>query len=83
MRFEAEGCAIVNASADLMAETVAGKTLAQVEQIAGISRRSLPPGARIRPLGELNALAGIAEYPSRMSCATLPWHALIEALHHV
>ena len=32
------------------------------------------------PLERLAPLAGVHEYPSRVKCATLPWHALIAAL---
>jgi nitrogen fixation NifU-like protein len=28
----------------------------------------------------LKALAGVHEYPSRVKCATLPWHTLMAAL---
>jgi nitrogen fixation NifU-like protein len=27
-------------------------------------------------LGDLSALAGVWDYPGRVRCATLPWHAL-------
>ena len=30
----------------------------------------------------LAPLSGVHEYPSRVKCATLPWHALIAALDH-
>ncbi len=32
------------------------------------------------PMERLEPLAGVHEYPSRVKCATLPWHALIAAL---
>jgi nitrogen fixation NifU-like protein len=32
------------------------------------------------PLERLEPLAGVHEYPSRVKCATLAWHALIAAL---
>jgi nitrogen fixation NifU-like protein len=32
-------------------------------------------------LERLQPLAGVHEYPSRVKCATLPWHALIAALN--
>ncbi|MBN8898910.1 MAG: SUF system NifU family Fe-S cluster assembly protein, partial [Rhodospirillales bacterium] len=32
------------------------------------------------PLDRLAPLSGVHEYPSRVKCATLPWHALIAAL---
>ena len=31
-------------------------------------------------LGDLNALAGVSEYRSRIRCATLPWSALADAV---
>jgi nitrogen fixation NifU-like protein len=31
-------------------------------------------------LETLRPLASVHEYPSRVKCATLPWHALIAAL---
>jgi nitrogen fixation NifU-like protein len=31
-------------------------------------------------LEALQPLAGVHEYPSRVKCATLPWHALVAAL---
>jgi nitrogen fixation NifU-like protein len=31
-------------------------------------------------LHHLKPLSGVAEYPSRIKCATLPWSALIAAL---
>lgn len=80
---EAEGCAILQASADLMAEAVAGKTPAQIEQLGRDFAALLATGAENPALGELNAFAGLADYPARIRCATLPWHALTEALHDV
>jgi nitrogen fixation NifU-like protein len=32
------------------------------------------------PLERLAPLSGVHEYPSRVKCATLPWHALTAAL---
>ena len=81
--FEARGCAISVASADLMAEVVAGHTDAEVRVLAGkfgnMARTGDVPGddaamERLRPL------AGVHEYPSRVKCATLPWHALLAAV---
>ena len=36
--------------------------------------------ALAEPMERLAPLAGVHEYPSRVKCATLPWHALIAAL---
>jgi nitrogen fixation NifU-like protein len=83
VHYEAEGCAIMNASADLMADAVAGKTPEQVERLRDDFEKLVTTGEENPALGELNALAGLAEYSSRIRCATLPWSALAEALHHV
>ena len=81
--FEARGCAISVASADLMAEVVAGRTDADVRVLADRFRNMARTGQT--PEGDvamerLRPLAGVHEYPSRVKCATLPWHALLAAL---
>lgn len=85
--FEARGCAISIASADLMAETVQGcdrsKARALFEAFREMARTGACPhcdAALAEPLGRLAPLSGVHEYPSRVKCATLPWHALIAAL---
>jgi nitrogen fixation NifU-like protein len=85
--FEARGCAISIASADLMAETVQGRgkgdTRALFEAFREMARTGSCPScdaALSEPIERLAPLAGVHEYPSRVKCATLPWHALIAAL---
>ena len=85
--FDARGCAISIASADLMAETVAGRSQADARALFASFREMARTGAcpnceaRLKePLERLEPLAGVHEYPSRVKCATLPWHALIAAL---
>jgi len=85
--FEARGCAISIASADLMAETVQGRdktdTRALFEAFRQMARTGSCPAcddALAEPIERLTPLAGVHEYPSRVKCATLPWHALIAAL---
>ncbi|MGH7154723.1 MAG: iron-sulfur cluster assembly scaffold protein, partial [Acetobacteraceae bacterium] len=85
--FEARGCAISIASADLMAETVAGRSESDVRALFTAFRELARTGAcpecgaaLEEPLERLEPLAGVHEYPSRVKCATLPWHALIAAL---
>ncbi len=85
--FEARGCAISVASADLMAETVQGRgkadTKALFEAFREMARTGTCPhcdAALAAPLERLAPLSGVHDYPSRVKCATLPWHALIAAL---
>jgi nitrogen fixation NifU-like protein len=86
--FEARGCAISIASADLMAESVQGRskadTRALFEAFREMARTGTCPNcdaALADPIERLTPLAGVHEYPSRVKCATLPWHALIAALN--
>jgi nitrogen fixation protein NifU and related proteins len=81
--FEARGCAISIASADLMAEVLAGRSDAESRVLAERFRIMARTGEC--PEGDaamerLRPLAGVHEYPSRVKCATLPWHALLAAL---
>ncbi len=85
--FDARGCAISIASADLMAETVTGKRPDDARALFAAFRDLVRTGAcpacdaaLADPLERLAPLAGVHEYPSRVKCATLPWHALIAAL---
>ena len=80
VRHESRGCAILLASADLMAQAVAGKTPAQVSQVRAAFEQMVETGQTDPALGDLNALAGLWEYRSRIRCATLPWAALEQAL---
>lgn len=86
-KFEARGCAISVASADLMAEVVAGRNKADTTALFGAFRELARTGtcphcdaAQQDAMERLAPLAGVHEYPSRVKCATLPWHALSAAL---
>jgi nitrogen fixation protein NifU and related proteins len=85
--FEGRGCAISIASADLMAETVVGLGKEEARTLCESFRRMATTGSCPACEGRLEAalerlqpLAGVHEYPSRVKCATLPWHALIAAM---
>jgi nitrogen fixation NifU-like protein len=85
--FEARGCAISVASADLMAETVQGRSDTDARALFKAFRELATRGecpsctqALAEPMEQLRPLSGVHEYPSRVKCATLPWHALIAAL---
>jgi nitrogen fixation NifU-like protein len=80
--FQGSGCAIAKASASLMTESVKGQTLADAGALLERFRRMVtaPPGAPVDQLGELTALASVRQFPTRVKCATLAWHALHAAL---
>jgi nitrogen fixation NifU-like protein len=77
--FEASGCAICIASASLMSEATKGYTDATVRSLAGQFQQALTSGAG-ELTGDLAALTGVSQYPSRIRCATLPWKTLLAAL---
>jgi nitrogen fixation NifU-like protein len=79
--FQGQGCAISTASASLMTEALKGKSLAEAEQLFqrfhDLVTNDQAPQAE---LGKLAVLTGVRDYPSRVKCATLSWHALQAAL---
>lgn len=77
---ESRGCAIMVASAELMADAVAGLAPAQISQTRAAFEAVVTTGTPDPSLGDLNALAGVSQYRSRIRCATLPWSALAQAL---
>ena len=87
-RFEGSGCAISVASASLLTETVIGlKTdralaffAAMIERLAGRAESGNSAITADLELGKLEALEGVKEFPTRVKCATLAWHALHAAL---
>jgi len=79
--FEARGCAISMASADLMADVVQGRSADEVRRLADAFGKLVRTGAtEDGAMDPLLPLAGVCEYPSRIKCATLPWVALTAAL---
>jgi nitrogen fixation NifU-like protein len=79
--FKARGCAISLASADLMAETLRHRTPGAARALADDFKVLVKTGQTTNPdLATLRPLSGVAEYPSRIKCATLPWAALLAAL---
>lgn len=77
VRFEGTGCAISVASSSLMTERVKGttvdETLALFERVHDMLTGDIDPDERMEKLA---ALAGVREFPSRVKCASLAWHAL-------
>ena len=80
-RFEGTGCAISIASSSLMTERVkgasVGQTLALFEDVHDMLTGASEPNEK---MDKLAALAGVREFPSRVKCASLAWHALKTAL---
>ena len=82
--FEGSGCAISKASASIMSQEMKGKTVAEVQGIFDIFHKVVTGEEdvmnHLEKLGKLAAFAGVAEFPVRVKCATLAWHAMHTAL---
>ena len=82
--FEGSGCAISKASASIMSQEMKGKTVSEVKKIFNIFHKVVTGEAdvldHLDKLGKLAAFAGVAEFPVRVKCATLAWHAMNSAL---
>ena len=85
--FEGEGCAISMASASIMTDLIKGKNENEVKEIIekfldmikekdDINTNLLKDDEKIK----LMSLGGVKNYPMRVKCATLSWHALSSAL---
>jgi nitrogen fixation NifU-like protein len=88
--FEGSGCAISVASASLLMDTVIGLNTDEaleyfsvlVNRLAGSQNAKNDGTDADIELGKLKALEGVKEFPSRVKCATLAWHALHSAIRH-
>ena len=81
--FQGHGCAISRASASMLTQAVKGCCTADAMAIFDEFHRMLTdPDAELDLdlLGDLEMLAGVIAYPTRIKCAILPWHTLKAAL---
>jgi len=81
--FQGLGCAISMASASLMTSAVKGKTRAEAEALFNRFRRMITGSgepAETESLGKLAVFSGVSEFPIKVKCASLSWHAMKAAL---
>ena len=82
--FEGVGCAISKSSASMMTEGVKGKSVEEALIVFQAFREMITAksdGSKDSEiLGDLEILKGVAQYPTRIKCATLSWHTLQAAL---
>jgi len=84
IRFQGKGCAISQASASMMTEMLAGRTVAEAEKlmegflhlVKGEEASSLSADDR----EHLDVMSGLSEFPMRVKCATLAWHTFKNAV---
>jgi nitrogen fixation NifU-like protein len=80
--FQGSGCAISKASASMMTQSVKGKTREQAKRLFEQFHRTVTGNQNgdSAELGKLQVFAGVRQFPARVKCATLAWHALRAAL---
>ena len=81
--FVGDGCAISQASADIMLDMIVGKRTEEAKKISDTFLRMIrseATEAEIESLEEAGALADVAHMPARVKCAVLGWHTLREML---
>ncbi|HXS07969.1 MAG TPA: SUF system NifU family Fe-S cluster assembly protein [Rhizomicrobium sp.] len=84
IKFQGKGCAISQASASMMTELLAGRTVEEAEKlmhgflhlVKGEAAEDLSPDDR----EHLDVMSGISEFPMRVKCATLAWHTFKNAV---
>ncbi|MEO7414914.1 MAG: Fe-S cluster assembly sulfur transfer protein SufU [Opitutaceae bacterium] len=78
--FDGSGCAISQASASLMTTQLKGKTAEEAQSLYKNFHEIVTTGKEPEEISDLGAFAGVHAFPARIKCATLGWHAALEAL---
>ena len=81
--FVGDGCAISQASTDIMLGMIIGKKTDEARRLGDLFMRTIRGEAtdeEIDSLEEASALRDIAHMPARVKCAMLSWRTLKEAL---
>ncbi len=85
VRFNGDGCAISTASASMMTGILKGMTLSEALKTAAVFMDIMTGDSNVslEDLGEIEALEGVRQFPQRVKCATLPWHAVKHTLQEI
>lgn len=83
--FEGHGCAISMASASIMTEMVRGRSEDEARALFDQFHRLVTGTDGDQEEGgvdldKLVVMSGVREFPVRVKCATLPWHAMTAAM---
>lgn len=82
--FEGDGCAISQASADIMLDMIIGKTTQEAEHLSDLFFKMIKDKVtdeELEELEEAGALQDISHMPARVKCAVLGWHTMDEMLN--
>ena len=77
--FQGDGCAVSQASADMMLDLIIGKSKDEALRLADIFLRMIKGTAseeEIDELEEAGVLQDVSHMPARVKCAVLGWHTL-------
>lgn len=77
--YTGDGCAISQASADIMLDLVIGRSTDEAQRLADMFLRMIRGEAtdeEIEELEEAGALKDVSHMPARVKCAVLGWHTL-------
>ena len=81
--FEGDGCAISQASADMMLDLIIGRSVDEAKRLGEIFHRMITGSIteeEHEELEEAGILQDIAHMPARTKCAVLGWHTMDEML---
>ena len=82
--FDGAGCAISKSSASMMTAALKGKTRGEAralfEEVHKMLSRPVGESFDAAKVGKLATLGGVCEFPSRVKCASLAWHTMLEGL---
>ena len=81
--FLGDGCAISQASADMMLDLIIGKSKEEALRLADIFFRMIKGEAsdeELEELEEAGILKDVAHMPARVKCAVLGWHTMEEMM---
>jgi len=89
LSFEGEGCAISLASASILTDIIKGKDLELTKRITDDFLNMIKNKTKIRlnsltddQVTTITSLSGVQNFPMRVKCATMAWHALLSALEN-
>lgn len=82
--FHGAGCAISKSSASVMTTLLKGKTRKEAEHLFEKFHAMITSSPEVpvdeEGIGKLRVFSGVRDYPVRIKCATLAWHAVISGI---
>lgn len=81
--FDGDGCAISQASADIMLDMIIGRSVDEARYLSGLFAKMIKNEAtdeEVEVLKEAGALKDISHMPARVKCAVLGWRTMDEII---